>query len=56
MDGTPEKRGHYADLHGTAKLTDVSLRPMRDDFVLWLVWASSAVVLGAAFGLAYSLM
>jgi len=29
---------------------------MRDDLVLWLVWGSSAVVLCAVLGLAYSLM
>ena len=30
--------------------------PMRDDLVLWVIWGSSAVVLGAALGLAYSLV
>jgi hypothetical protein len=30
--------------------------PMRDDLVLWVIWGSSAAALGAAVGLAYSLM
>ena len=57
-DGEPSgTRGHRAGFAWLGPDSHMLVPwPMRDDLVLWVIWGSSAVVLCAALGLAYSLM